>query len=294
MLKENKIDIIHSHNGCTLYAALAGRFAQVKGIIHTDHGRLVPDRWGAIIEDRVSSLLIDKFIGVSEELTEYLASKVKINRKKLMTIINGVDTERFKPINLEQQNKLKKAIGLNNGDKIIGTVCRLDPIKNLEFLINCMPSICEAIPECKLLIVGDGPDSEQLLKHSQTLGLECKVIFMGRKADIENILPLFDIYINTSLSEGTSMTILEAMACGVPVIASLVGGNPAIVREGKNGYLFPLDRTALLISRVLELLNNTRKRSEMGKEARKIIEIELSFDHMLQKYSELYINLASS
>lgn len=290
ILKENKIDIIHSHNGCTLYAALAGKLARVKGIVHADHGRLVPDRWGAIIEDRYSSFFIDKFIGVSEELTEYLASKVKINRKKLMTIINGVDTEKFKPISLELRKKLKNAIDLNDRDKIIGTVCRLDPIKNLEFLIECMPSICEAIPECKLLIVGDGPAKEQLIAHTRNLGLESKVIFMGRKADIENILPLFDIYVNTSLSEGTSMTILEAMACGLPIVASAVGGNKKLVGSS-NGRLFLLNDSEGFKGNIIELFKRPELLVEMGKNSRRKVEDHFSLEQMVKQYEQLYCTL---
>lgn len=290
ILKEEKIDIVHSQNGCTLYAALAGRLTRVKSIIHTDHGRLVPDRWGAIIEDRFLSLLIDKFIGVSEELTEYLASKVRINRKKLMTIINGVDTERFKPINLAQQKMLKKAIGLNDRDKIIGTVCRLDPIKNLEFLINYMPSICEAVPECKLLIVGDGPHKEHLIAHTRNLGLESKVIFLGRKADIENILPLFDIYVNTSLSEGTSMTILEAMACGLPIVASAVGGNKKLV-DDSNGRLFSLNDTDGFKRNIIELFKRPELLDEMSKNSRRKVEDHFSLEQMVKQYEQLYCSL---
>lgn len=290
ILKANQIDVIHSHNGCTLYAALAGKLARVKGIVHTDHGRLVPDRWGAIIEDRISSFFIDKFIGVSEELTEYLASKVRINRKKLMTIINGVDTERFKPINLAQQKMLKKAIGLNDRDKIIGTVCRLDPIKNLEFLINYMPSICEAVPECKLLIVGDGPHKEHLIAHTRNLGLESKVIFLGRKADIENILPLFDIYVNTSLSEGTSMTILEAMACGLPIVASAVGGNKKLVGSS-NGRLFLLNDSEGFKGNIIELFKRPELLDEMGKNSRRKVKDLFSLEQMVKQYEQLYCSL---
>src|SRR5207249_11660299 len=138
------------------YSAFAGRLAGVKGIIHTDHGRLVPDRVSAIWEDRVSSFFMDRVIGVSETLTEYLARCVKIPRKRLATVLNGVDAATFQPRMYVDRMAVREELGLTESDRILGTVCRLDPIKNLEFLIKYMPPICEAVPDCKLLIVGDG------------------------------------------------------------------------------------------------------------------------------------------
>ena len=202
--------------------------------------RLVPDRKGAIWEDRLSSIILDKYISVSEELTEYLASEIKINRKKLQTIVNGVDTQRFSPVDNTKIEMMKDGLSLGKADKIIGTVCRLDPIKNLDFLLECFPSILSSIPNCKIIIVGDGPSKGHLIKRAQELGLNNRVIFLGQRNDIENVMPVIDIYVSTSLSEGTSMTILEAMSCCIPIVASAVGGNTKLV-DSSNGHLFPLN-----------------------------------------------------
>lgn len=290
ILRSNKIDIIHSQNGCSFYSALAGRLAGVRVIIHTDHGRLVPDRKVAKLEDRVASIMMDRYIGVSEELTEYLASEVKINRKKLTTIVNGVDTQRFVPLEDGQKERIRKVFGFNNGDKIIGTVCRLDPVKNLELLIGAMPAICKMVPECKALIVGDGPAESQLRNYAKTLGVDGKIIFAGRSSDIEKILPIFDLYVNTSLSEGTSMTILEAMACGIPVVASDVGGNSRLV-DNSNGGLFPAGNREAFQHKVVDLLSNNDGLAELGKASRKKAETNFSFDRVLKQYKELYVSL---
>jgi glycosyltransferase involved in cell wall biosynthesis len=292
LLRSNKIDIIHSQNGCSFYAALAGKMARVKGIIHTDHGRLVPDRKVAKLEDRIASLMMDRVIGVSEKLTEYLASEVKISGKKLMTIVNGADTQRFVPWEADQRQEARKAFGLNNTDKILGTVCRLDPIKNLELLIGSMPAICKTVPECKVLIVGDGPAESQLRNYAQRLGLNNMVIFAGRSAEIENVLPIFDLYVNTSVSEGTSMTILEAMSCGLPVVASAVGGNSMLV-DSSNGALFPAGNKEMFEQKVINLLSNGEILIELGKESRRKVETNFSFDRVVKEYEELYRSLYS-
>lgn len=290
ILRKNKIDIIHSQSGCTLYAALAGRLARIKGIIHTEHGRLVPDKKPAIIEDRLSSLLINQVVGVSEELTEYLASVVKISSKKLITIINGVDTHKFTPLNTDQRKDLRNAMGLGERDKIIGTVCRLDPVKNLEFLIKCMPSIFGAVPKCKLLIVGDGPGKENLIKYAQGLGVDSKVIFTGQRMDVEKVLPVFDIYICTSLSEGTSMTILEAMSCGLPIVASAVGGNSKLV-DSSNGLLFPLNDAETFKRHIIGLLKKPELLNVMGRNSRKKVEINFNLNKMVKQYEKLYCSV---
>jgi len=290
ILRENKIDIIHSQNGCSIYSALAGKLAQVKGIVHTDHGRLVPDKKSAILEDRISSLFFKRFVAVSEHLHGYLANVVKINKKKLMTIINGVDTDRFRPLEPEQRRELRNKLCLSDNDKIIGTVCRLDPIKNLEFLIRNMQSICEALPECKLLIVGDGPTREHLIGFAKSSGVASKVMFLGTRNNVEELLGTFDLYACTSLSEGTSMTILEAMSCGLPIVASAVGGNPALVDES-NGSVFSPNNTEQFVKYIIRIINNPSRLKELGVNSRSKVESEFSFNRVVKQYEALYCSL---
>ncbi|MCG3116091.1 MAG: glycosyltransferase [Candidatus Manganitrophus sp. SA1] len=293
ILVENEIDVIHSQNGCTFYAALAGKLTGVKGIVHTDHGRLVPDKRSAVWEDWLSSFMIDRFIGVSESLTEYLASAVKINRKKLMTVVNGVDTDKFIPLDSNQRQKLRSAMGLGVEDRIIGTVCRLDPIKNLEFLIGSLPVICRSLPGVKLLIAGDGPSREHLIRYAESVGMSSRVIFMGRTATVESVLPMFDLYACTSLSEGTSMTILEAMSCGVPVIASDVGGNRGLV-DPSSGVLFPLNDMDTFVKNVIALFKDPQRLMEMGSCGRKKAEKDYSLGRFVNRYEGLYRSLSRS
>jgi len=285
--KDNRIDIIHSHNGCSLYAALAGKVCGVKGIVHTDHGRLVPDRQTAIWEDRFASIMMNRFVAVSKELADYLATVVKVNRKKLTTIINGVDVDAFLPLDDAGKKSRKVELGFDINAKLIGTVCRLDPIKNLGLLIDSVPVILKKIPELQVVIVGDGPDEHRLRNQVSKLNLNSKIIFCGRVEEIEKIMPVFDLYVNTSFSEGTSMTILEAMSCGLPVVASAVGGNKALV-DGFNGALFPPDKADLFQESVIKLLDNPQVIEKMRKESRKRVELQFSFNRVVEEYETLY------
>lgn len=290
LIREQQIDVIHSHNACALYAGLAGFLARVP-VIHTDHGRLVPDRSSAMWEDWLASKFLNAFIGVSEELTDYLCSRVKIASGKLSTIINGVDAERFVPKTREQKFALRSQWGLSQDDVIIGTVCRFDPIKNLQFLVDCMPEILTQVPRVKLIMVGEGPSRADLERRIIDLGLTDRIQLWPRRQDVEHVMPMFDLYACSSLSEGTSMTILEAMACGLPIIASAVGGNCTLI-DGSGGILFPLNDKEAFISHVKEILTDRHRLAAMGRWSRERVENIFPLRQTIQKYQSLYLEQA--
>jgi sugar transferase (PEP-CTERM/EpsH1 system associated) len=291
-IREHRIDIIHSHNACSLYAGLAGFMAGVP-VVHTDHGRLVPDKRSAIWEDWLAAHFVDAFIGVSQELTDYLASRVGISRGKLSTIINGVDTERFIPKISTEKHALREKHGIAANDLILGTVCRFDPIKNLPFMIESMPEIVSQVPRAKLIIVGEGQIQANLEKMISRLGMNKHVFLWPRRHDIEQVMPLFDVYVCTSLSEGTSMTILEAMACGLPVIASAVGGNRSLVNQD-SGILVPLNDAVRYITETTELLHNASRLTMMGCESRRRVEEVFPLKQTIGRYQDLYVKCTSA
>jgi len=288
-IHKEKIDIIHSHSGCSFYASVAAVLGGAKGVIHTDHGRLVPDRLSLILEDMLSSYVMNAYVAVSEQLARYLSSKARISNRKLHVIINGVDTTRFVPLTELRIKQIRNDLDIPEGAEIIGTICRLDPVKNLSFMIQTIRPVLEARERMFILIVGDGPDRENLETMVRHMRLGRKVKFLGKQNNIENIMPVFDAFVLPSISEGTSMTILEAMACGIPVIASAVGGNVDLIQEGVNGYLFPLDRPDILAQRVIELLDSPDKQRDLGSRGRDIAEKKFNLDRMMETYSSLYL-----
>jgi sugar transferase (PEP-CTERM/EpsH1 system associated) len=290
ILKYLKIDIIHSQNGCSFYAALAGRLVGVKGIVHTDHGRLVPDKKNAMLEDRFSSYFIDQYVAVSEELLSYLAEEIRVNRRKLKTILNGVDSDRFKLASRNEKETIRRDLGFEEQDRIIGTVCRLDPIKNLEFMICSLLLILKNVPSAKLLIVGDGPSRRKLEETAMDAGLAKTVFFTGNRDDVEKIMPVFELYACTSFSEGTSMTILEAMSCGVPIVASAVGGNRSLVDTG-TGSLFPPGNSDAFVKAITRLLLDAEASAACSLSSRERVLACYTVDRMVQRYEELYESL---
>jgi glycosyltransferase involved in cell wall biosynthesis len=148
------------------------------------------------------------------------------------------------------------------------------------------------VSETRLVIVGDGSIRESLITYVKTLGLGSRIVFLGQKEEIEKILPIFDIYACTSLSEGTSMTILEAMSCGLPIVASAVGGNVRLV-DGSNGIVFPLNDAASFTEAVASLLSEPAVRSKKGRRSREKVEGDFSVERMVRQYEELYISTQS-
>jgi len=292
LLRSQHIDIVHSHSGCSLYAALGGRLARVKGIIHTDHGRLVPDRKGPMLEDRMSSHLLNAYVAVSCDLTNYLHEAVGIGRKKLVTIVNGIDTGLFRPRSDAEIGTMRETLGLPADAEVIGTVCRLDPVKNLIYMIHAVRDLLRSRRKIVYLIAGGGPEQGAIESAIARSGLQGKIRLLGERNDVDRIMPVLDVFVLPSLSEGTSMTLLEAMASGVPVVASDVGGNPAVVNQGRDGFLFPLDRPELMIGALTDLLSDRARARRIGLRGRERIEAEFGFDRMFERYHALYGSLA--
>lgn len=289
-ISRNRINVVHSHSGCSLYASIAARLAGAEVIVHTDHGRLMPDRLSLILEDRLSSRLMNAFVAVSRQLADYLVDKVRVPGSKLHVIINGVDTGRFVPAIAEDIAKLRRGLNIPEQAEVVGTVCRLDPVKNLGSMILAMGPMLKERTGMIVLITGDGPEKGHLERLAGELNLNGRIRFLGKRNDIERIMPVLDVFVLPSISEGTSMTMLEAMACGIPVVASAVGGNTDLVEENANGYLFPLERTDLMCARILDLLEGAERRRAFGLRSRFIAEKRYSVSAMMEAYSNLYLN----
>ncbi len=237
VLRTEKVDILHCHNGCWYKAAIAGKVAPFKGIIYTEHGRQVPDYNSTMLFDRAVSKITDYVVPVSEDLSEYSKKVVRIEPRKIHEINNGIDTDYFSP--RKKGKRLLKELSIPDNALIIGNIARLAPVKDHITLINAFAIAEKQCPDMKLLIIGDSSEKATLEKLINELHLSDKIVLLGFRRDIKEILALFDLFVLSSISEGTSITILEAMASGKAVIASDVGGNSKIVIEDVSGFLVP-------------------------------------------------------
>ena len=288
LIKKLNIQIIHSHSGCIMYAALAGKLAAVPTIVHTEHGRYLPDSIGRIWEDRFFSRLINKYVCVSQDLEEYMLSVIKVPRRKLITIINGVDTSRYYRYPKEDALKLRAKHNILFDAIVLGTVCRIVRPKNIGFLIDWMKNNIDLYDNIYLMIVGEGPQFDELVESAQDLPKE-RIRFLGARKDIADLLNIFDIFTLVSTTEGTSLTILEAMSTQLPVIVSDVGGNKDLIDHGKTGYLFECNNQQAFKKYLDKIISNQTLAKEMGKKAREKVKKKYSFNVMLNRYRDLYV-----
>jgi len=290
-----QIDIIHAR-GWTMYAEglLASKISpSVKGFIYGFHGKTFED----VLNKKRRRMFMEWFLArftarivtLSEGMRDDYASSVYIRKKRITVINNGIDIQKFsKKID---KNKIRKKFGISPEEIVLGCVARLDPVKDLITLLKGYKMAQKCKADISLLIVGDGPCMDQIKKISCKFKLKNKIIFTGMRNNIPELLQLMDVYVQTSLYEGMSNTILEAMAAGLPVIATSVGGNNEIVIHKKTGLLIPPKEPGALSKAINCLYVDPEKRKEYGKQGHLKVKHSFSIKKMVTNYQYLYDNL---
>lgn len=287
IVKNNNIQMIHTHNEAAhFYGSVAGILCGVP-VVHTRHGRYLHNNRKMILLNILSSFLSSKIIGVSEDITKLIKHSEYIPQKKIMTILNGVDTDKFCP----SKNEKKINSQQPNLSFCIGNIARLVEVKDHKNLINSCVKLIDSNKKFKLIVVGDGPLRIKLEKEVEKLNIQNYVKFMGSRNDISELLKGFDIFVLSSISEGISITLLEAMASGLPVVATNVGGNPEVVVDGVTGYLVPPENPDLLAEKLEILLGDSGLRFQLGQAGRERVLQKFSIKKTAQEYEKLYSDL---
>jgi glycosyltransferase involved in cell wall biosynthesis len=279
--------VVHTHNPSGLFfGAPAARIAGVRRIIHTEHGRSFPDAARYMIAERVLSPLLTKYVCVSEQTKQDVAKFERIADSLLTVIPNGVPT----PPTADAQKlaSLRAELDIPPGVPVIGSVGRLVWEKDYANLLQAFAEVRAERGDCRLVLVGDGPERVTLEKLARDLMLAPSVQFVGRRADVGEWHQLFDVFAMSSVSEGLPLALLEAMAVRKPIVATRVGGIPLALNEGKAGVLVQPRNPQALARGVLKLLGNTERASALGHLA--YLRYRESYDlaAMTAAYSRLY------
>jgi sugar transferase (PEP-CTERM/EpsH1 system associated) len=278
IMRDHRIDVVHTHSGAWHKAAIAGFWGGVRSVVYTDHGRFYPDSRKLIILDRLYSPFTSHVVCVSDALAEYMVHVVGISPGKVRCIINGIEENKFSSARASQKNHADR----------IGIIARLAPVKDIATLIRAVKVLHERGIESSLTIAGDGPERDSLEQLSASLGIADAVSFLGFRRDIVTVLAEIDLFVLCSLSEGTSLTLLEAMAAGKPVVATNVGGNPAIVKDGVNGLLVLPGDQAALADALQKLMVDRELRESMSAANIRTIRERYSLKEMTASYEALY------
>jgi glycosyltransferase involved in cell wall biosynthesis len=283
-LRRLKPDVVHAHSGAWLKAANAGRLAAVGRIVYTQHGLHTDDPWPYRVYDRISALKTDRIVTVAESLRRRLL-QCGIPDRKITVIPNGISTEAFRP-GLRTPD-FRRSLGIPQDAVVIGNVARLEPVKNHALLLNAAARV-RSVPAVHVVLVGEGSLRTQLEALAASLGIADRVHFLGLLRDTTTIYREFDLFALTSLTEGTSISLLEAMASGVCVVATAVGGSPALLRQGEIGVLVPSSDEHALTDSFTRLIHDPAPRTLLAESARNAVVAQHSERIMLERYEQVY------
>ncbi len=228
-------------------------------------------------------------VAVSKQIIDHIDSLGFVKPGSVYLVRNGVDLNKYNPVNL--QNDVKYTLNVDSDTVVIVSVGRLVPIKAYDNLLASFKLVHDNFNKVTLYIIGDGPELDNLILQTQKLNIVKNVIFLGHRDDVPDILRQADIFALSSLSEGLSCSIIEAMASGLPIIATNVGGNGELVHSNINGYLVPTGDIVEFHIKLLELVEDKNKREQYSFMSRSIANSEFSTVAMSDKYSKLYTKL---
>jgi len=281
--RHNEIDLVHSNSRTT--QVLADLLSKKTGVLHisTCHGffkrrffrRLFPC-WG------------QKVIAISQQVKDHLMADFKVEEKNIVVIHNGINIAKFKIQDPKYKIEVKRALGLGEGPAI-GIVARLSDVKGHKYLIEAMKEVLASQPRVQLLIVGEGKEKKKLLKQVSSSGISNNVFFIPEVNDTRDVLPAMDIFVMPSLKEGLGLALMEAMASGLAVVGSNIGGIKTLIKSGVNGLLVEQADVKGISKAILELLENPEKASALGRAARDFISENFSQEEMVLETEKMYL-----
>jgi len=292
--------IVHSRNMSGLDALVPAMLAGVPHRLHGEHGWDVTDLRGerrkpALVR-RVYSPFVSQYVTVSRNLAEYLERRVGVAPSRIAHICNGVDTSRFAPVRDGRERGSLPPAFRDENFVVVGTVGRIQRVKDQMTLLRAFAMAREAQPalrdRMRLAVVGDGPLLVEVRALAASLGIAGETWLPGALDNVPEILRAFDLFVLPSLNEGISNTILEALACGVPVVATRVGGNPELVDDHVTGRLVESGDLAALAQTITEYASDGALRRQHGEAARQAAVQQFSLTKMVERYQALYDHLA--
>ena len=290
LLRQSPGAVIHTHNAMAhYYAVVASLGLPVRCRINTRHGmggRSHSGRQEWLY--RQSMRATDYAVAVCEAARARFDEEGVSPRRGLLAVPNGIRLERFRAADAAARQALVAELGWPAGSRIIGTVGRLQPVKDHALLLRAFAKVRTQVPEAVLAIVGDGPLRETLETQVAQAGLAGAVKFLGDRHDVPRLLTGMEVFTLSSTSEGYSIALLEACAAGLPIVATDVGGNREIVRDGVNGRLVPPADAAALATALISLLREDERAAGMGRAGRSWAQAEASFRTMAERYHGLY------
>jgi glycosyltransferase involved in cell wall biosynthesis len=293
--RQHRTKIVHAHQ-CTpwFYAALSRLLYPAPQLLLEEHGRFFPEeekRRRALVNRFLIRRLTHRFVAVSEDIRKRLEIYEGLDTKQVEIIYNGVTTN--PSLSPGEREALRHELGLDPDSYVVGTVGRLDSIKNLPMLVRSVAAAREKIGTLRGLVVGDGPVFAEIRSLIEQIGLCERIQLTGFRDDARKLIQCMDLFVLCSFSEGTSMALLEAIAAGIPVTVTDVGGNPEIVIKDTTGWIVPSNAVGALTDAIVESADNEQKRLRFAAAGKRRFKECFSFDRMIEAYRQRYEELLS-
>lgn len=303
VLREHRPDIVHSRNLAALEAQLVTLALPNVRRVHGEHGRDMNDLDGSNRKYNLfRSLLrpiIHHYIAVSQDLGQWLTHTIGVPQDKISQIYNGVDLSRFsaarRPAASHPSVADLPATFCEPNALVVGTVGRLTPVKDQQALIAAVALLRQQrgalASRIRLILVGDGPLRAELEQQVEAAGMVEITWFTGDRSDVASLLQCMNVFVLPSLAEGISNTLLEAMACALPVVATRVGGTPEIITSNEQGLLVPAADPQELALALARVLNDAALRQRLGNNGRRRVEQYFNWDATVNRYAGIYRSL---
>jgi len=286
-LRNNAIQVIHAHEfNSNVSGCVIGRMTGIP-VVATVHGReYVASRLRRRIAYRWVGRTAGRVVAVSGTIRRFLAEGVGLRGDNVATIYNGIDTERYE--GTAGSDPIRRELGIGPGALVVGAVGSLYAVKGHVHLIRALADVARDLPDVACIVAGRGELRAELEDEARRLGLHDRVRFLGYRSDVPRLLAAMDVFVLPSLSEGLPLSLLEAMAAGVPVVATEVGGNAEVIDDGATGFLVPPRRSDLLAERIREVLGDRSRARAMSLRARRSVQERFSADRMVRDYERLF------
>jgi sugar transferase (PEP-CTERM/EpsH1 system associated) len=298
LLRELRPAIVHTRNLAALEATLPAWIAGVPARLHGEHGRDVGDLDGSSLRyQRVRRLFrpfVTRYVALSPDLESYLRERIGVPATRIDQVYNGVDTARFFPA--PGGRAAIDACPFQSADYwLVGTVGRMEAVKDQTNLARAFVTAVAADPEARarlrLVLVGDGKLKREIEAILESAGVRELAWFAGERTDVVPILQGLDCFVLPSLAEGVSNTILEAMACGLPVVATRVGANAELVEQNLTGRTVPAADSDALAHEIAAYFATPGLARQHGQAARRRVERRFSLERMVEDYDRVYAGL---
>lgn len=289
--------VVHSRNLGALEVVVPAWAAGVPVRIHGEHGRDVGDLDGSSKKyqwvRRIYRPFVTHYIALSRDLEHYLTQRVGMPPAKVLQIYNGVDAQRFHPVG--ERQPIAGCPFLDSSCWLVGTVGRMQTVKDQTTLVRAFIRALEIAPALKeslrLVMIGDGPLRAQAQALLEAAGLAGLAWMPGERSDVPEILRGLDCFVLPSLAEGVSNTILEAMASGLPVVATDVGGNGELIEAGRSGELVPVGGVEAMAHSIVGYARDRERARDAGQAGRAAVDRQFSLAAMVRQYQGLYDRL---